>query len=232
MSTPTESVKSNFLSKWCVFFANFREERDREEIKRILIVTLIITGIASAIREVIHRRLEGEWIDNERGGSYHEEFKLGDVDPIVVVITAVLTMTFYPLLYLTYSYIYKGTEEKDTTVVLYNVTLLAQLAVLRDVLYILYAIIDFKDELFQSNDIVSDETYQSEMTFMMLDGVLWILTIILLVPIVVDRLNRPKEREDTQMIAFSMSVFAFFLTWTFNYQILRIFIQLPLGVEV
>ncbi len=230
-----ENKKSNLGPKWCVFFANFREEREGDEIKRVLIFTLIVAGIASAIREIIRRRLDGEWIhdpNRENRGLDPIEFKLGEVDPIVVIITAILTMIFYPLLYLTYSYIYKGTEEKDTTVVLYNVTLLVQFAILRDILFILYAITDFTDELFQSGDIVSDETWQYEIPFQMLDGILWILTIILLIPIVVDRLNRPKDREDTQMIAFTISVFAFFLTWTFNYQILRIFIQLPLGREV
>lgn len=230
-----ENKKSNLWSKWCVLFANFRDERDGEEIKRVLIFTLIVAGIASAIREIICRRLDGEWIQDpnrENRGLDPIEFKLGEVDPIVVIITAILTMIFYPLLYLTYSYIYKGTEEKDTNIVLYNVTLLVQFAILRDILFILYAIIDFTDELFQSGDIVSDETWQYVIPFQMLDGILWILSIILLIPIVVDRLNRPKDREDTQMIAFTVSVFAFFLTWTFNYQILRIFIQLPLGREV
>jgi formate hydrogenlyase subunit 3/multisubunit Na+/H+ antiporter MnhD subunit len=231
MSTEDESKKNGFLKKWFILNANFREERNREEIKRILIITLVFAGIVSAIREAFRRRLDGDWIDDPELVEL-AEFKLGEVEPLVVIITAVLTMTFYPLLYLTYSYIYKGTEDRDTTIVLYNVTILAQLAVLRDVLFILYAAIDFSNELFQSGDIVSDETYNFEMPFMMLDGILWILSIILLMPIVVDRLNRPKEREDTQLIALLMYVFAFFLTWTFNYQILRIFIQLPLGVEV
>jgi hypothetical protein len=228
MTRATESVKSNFVSKWFVLFANFREERDREEIKRVLYFTLIFAGIASAIREMIRRRLDVEFEPlayPETG----EKVTFGEVDPIVIAITAILTMTFYPLLYFTYSYIYKGTEERDTTIVLYNVTLVAQLAIIRDLLFILYALIDFGPKLFQDEGF---DPSSFEMPFNLMDGILWILTIILLVPIVVDRLNRPKEREDTQIIASSISVFAFFLTWTFNYQILRIFIQLPLGVEV
>lgn len=227
MSTTTESVKSNFLSKWCVFFANFRDERDREEVKLVLIFTLICAGIASGIREVIRLRLDNEWEPSRPNEP--EQFIPGDVDPVVVAITLMLTMTFYPLLYLAYSYIYKGTEERDTSIVLYNVTLVAQFAILRDLLYILFALVEYGQKLFQEEGF---DAGGYEVPFFVLDGILWILTIILLIPIVVDRLNRPREREDTQMIAFTISVFAFFLTWTFNYQILRIFIQLPLGREV
>lgn len=227
MSTTAVSVKSNFLSKWCVFFANFRDDRDRDEVKRVLIVTLIIAGIASAIREIIRRRSDNEWEPSTPNEP--EQFIVGEVDPLVIVITAILTMTFYPLLYLSYSYIYKGTEERDTSIVLYNITLVAQFTILRDLLYILIAVVENGQKLFQEEGF---DEWNYETPFIVLDGILWILTIILLIPIVVNRLNRPKEREDTQMIAFIISVFAFFLTWTFNYQILRIFIQLPLGREV
>lgn len=103
MSTTAVSVKSNFLSKWCVFFANFRDDRDRDEVKRVLIVTLIIAGIASAIREIIRRRSDNEWEPSTPNEP--EQFIVGEVDPLVIVITAILTMTFYPLLYLSYSYI-------------------------------------------------------------------------------------------------------------------------------
>lgn len=112
---------------------------------------------------------------------------------------------------------------------LYNITLVAQFTILRDLLYILIAVVENGQKLFQEEGF---DEWNYETPFIVLDGILWILTIILLIPIVVNRLNRPKEREDTQMIAFIISVFAFFLTWTFNYQILRIFIQLPLGREV
>ncbi|OLS26332.1 MAG: hypothetical protein HeimC2_15760 [Candidatus Heimdallarchaeota archaeon LC_2] len=130
VSTTTERVKSRFLSKLCVFFANFREEGDPNEVRRVLI---------------------------------------------------------------------------------------------------LFALMEYGEGLFK--DTVS-ETSNYEAPFMVLDVVLWVLTIVLLVPIIVDRLSRPKDREDTQMLAFSVSFFAFFLTWIFNYQILRIFIQLPLGRDV
>ncbi|MCE7737272.1 MAG: hypothetical protein GPJ54_20455 [Candidatus Heimdallarchaeota archaeon] len=227
MSTTSESVKSNYLSKWGVFFANFRDERDWEDVKRVLIVTLIIAGITSAIREIIRRRLDSYWEASKP--TEPGQFVMGEVDPLVIIITAILTMTFYPLLYFAYSYIFKGTEERDTTIVMYNVTLVAQFAILRDLLYILFALVEYGKILFQEEGF---DTQSNETPFFVLDGILWILTIILLIPIVVDRLNRPKEREDTQILAFTISVFAFFLTWTFNYQILRIFIQLPLGREV
>ncbi len=58
------------------------------------------------------------------------------------------------------------------------------------------------------------------------------LTFILLIPIIVDRLNRPRGREDTHMVAFTISVFVIFLTWTFNYQFLMISILLPVGRAV
>lgn len=119
-----------------------------------------------------------------------EKLVLVDVDPVVVIITLIHTMTFYPLLYLSYSYIYKGTEDKDAIVVLYNVILVAQFEIIRDLLFIVFALAEYGGGLFK--DTVSD-TGNYDAPFIVLDVVLWILTIVLLVPIIVIRLNRPKD---------------------------------------
>ncbi len=111
---------------------------------------MICVGIASGIREIIQLQLDNEWEPSQQNEP--KQFVLSDVDPVAAAITLILTMTFYPLLYLSYSYIYKGSEERDASIVLYNFTLITQFAILRDLLDILFALLSMVKSYFRTKD--------------------------------------------------------------------------------
>ncbi|MCH7662585.1 MAG: hypothetical protein IH859_01780 [Chloroflexi bacterium] len=205
--------------RWFIFTANFHEDREYKDVRRTFIFILAFAALFSGVRQIVRLRL--------LSFNYFDNSVSPDVDYVNVLMTVLLTVTFYPLLYITFSYIYKRDEEQDTTRVLYNVALVSQLAILRDVLYVLYNLLILGFDFLPNAE---DEYYVDyDFIFRILDGALWALTIMYLVPLVINRLHRPKQNDDTQLLAYSLSLLVFWVTWIFNFVIVRIFIQLPLG---
>ena len=201
-----------------VLSADFNKQRSRKEINRLFIWTLLIALLLSGIRQVFRLR-----IDNEPTSGN----PFSGIDGVNVVLTMILTITFYPLLYLGYSFVYRGTEKKDTNHVLYRVALLSQLAVIRDLLFIILTFTYYGNELFKNQELNS-----RDFVFTVLDVVLWLLTIIMMTPVIIARLNRPKSQDDTQLLAFVISLITFGLIWVFNFIVLRVFVELPFGGEM
>ena len=135
------------------------------------------------------------------------------------------------LLYFAYLFAYRGTEEKDTTIVLRSVALVGQFAIIRDILFAIFAILEYRSEIFHSGEELEDGVHI--VIFFSLDAILWILTIIYLMPLVIARLQPDDTIPQQSFITpFLLSTIIFWITWVFNYVLLRIFVELPLGREM
>jgi hypothetical protein len=134
-------------------------------------------------------------------------------------------------LYYAYRFAYRGTEEKDTTIVLVSVVYVSQFAIVRDVLFSLYALLEYRMGLFQSSKELDDRVIV--VVFFTLDAILWILTIVYFIPLIIDRLqDNSDELQQSFSIPFLLSTVIFWITWIFNYLIIRMFVELPLGREM
>jgi hypothetical protein len=187
---------------------------DPEKTKNAFLIMLFGVTIFSGIRQILRNRVAG------------------DLDFLNVFITAALTLSFYPLLYISYNFAYKGTEEKEATVVLRSIALVGQLAIVRDLLYSIFALLEYRLDIFQQ-DIDIERTDVSNIAFFVLEAVLWWLTIIYLMPLVMARLKaKTEDSQKSYTTPFLLSAVIFCITWLFNFIIIRIFIELPLGREI
>ena len=218
MSTHNLVKSYHQLSTNFVFSADFNQKKSKTEIQKMLIWTLLIALVMSGIRQALRLRIDE---------SSPATNPFSNVDGVNVILTMILTVSFYPLLYKSYSFVYRGTEEKETEHVLYKIALLAQLAVIRDLLFIIFVSIKYGTGLFENQTLES-----RDFVFTALDAVLWFLTIIMMAPVVIPRLNKPKSQDDTLILAFLISCITFWLTWVFNFIVLRVFVELPFGGDL
>ncbi|MHA2052482.1 MAG: hypothetical protein ACW99F_02680 [Candidatus Hodarchaeales archaeon] len=184
---------------------------------------IVLVGIAlsSGIRQLLRNRI----LESANGSM------LDQLDLVNVAITIALSCSFYPLLYYAYRFAYRGTEEKDTTIVLVSVVYVSQFAIVRDVLFSLYALLEYRMGLFQSSKELDDRVIV--VVFFTLDAILWILTIVYFIPLIIDRLqDNSDELQQSFSIPFLLSTVIFWITWIFNYLIIRMFVELPLGREM
>ncbi len=209
------------LSDWFVFTSRMNKTPIRNRSKDAFKVMLIGVVIFSGVRQILRNRVSGDT----------EESISDQLDLVNVVITIVLSCSFYLLLYFAYLFAYRGTEEKDTTIVLRSVALVGQFAIIRDILFAIYAILEYRMEIFRSGAELEDRVYL--VIFFSLDAILWILTIIYLMPLVIARLQSDDTIPQQSFITpFLLSTIIFWITWVFNYVLLRIFVELPLGREL
>lgn len=209
--TVTEKPKIR-MRDWFIFSAPIAVDADQRGEKKAFIVLLVVVTAFSGLRQLVRQRASYE----------------GDVDAVNLLITMVLTFTFYPLLLKAYEYAHKRKGTKSNSL-LRDIVLVAQFAVMRDFLYILYALVRYNIALFAS---WSEPTNigSSDEVFVILDALLWWLTIIYMVPRIMQRLRSDQISGDKLLLfAFILSATVFWAAWVLNYAIIRIFVQLPLG---
>ena len=208
------------FTQWFIFNHRSGMKSPDRRVK-VFYISLAVVGITEFIMAMVDSGFEQNW----SLGHYDHIFGLDIRDGILYML---LIMCFYLILLRGFRFITQKTDPEGLDT-MFLITKMMQLSIIKNILYLLYyLIILIADQI----ETISDPNgIELETIYMVLHVTTYIISVLYLIPLIMKRIEANYSDYNKLLTASTfLSILVFSILFTLNYTVVRILIELPLGI--